>query len=116
MKLPPLPSPHMVFAYTDEQLLEIQEYAIAAIKLNLQESQPISRPNSERMSIDSEKGTLVLFDALGGYDYEKRYAETFLTLGHMYKVDYVSIGQYATEVQLQGIQGLFNPSLFAKVG
>ena len=109
MKLPPLPSP--IAFYTAEQM---HEYAIAAIKLNCHSNEPT--PYTERMSIDSEKGTLVVFDALGGYDYEKRYAETFLTLGHMYKVDYVSIGQYATEVQLQGIQGLFNPSLFAKVG
>ena len=114
MKLPLLPSPHMVFAYTDEQLLEIQEYAIAAIKLNIIPSEIEDSPYPARMSLCSEYGTYVKFDGLGGYDSQKKHASKFLILGDVYKIEYIEISRSSSEVKLQGINGSFNTCLFAE--
>ena len=114
MKLPPLPSPDMTFAYTDEQFLEIQEYAIAAIKQNAIPSEIEDSPYPARMSIYSEYGTYVKFDGLGGYDSQKEHASKFLILGDVYKIEFVKIGRSSSEVKLQGIKGSFNTCLFAK--
>lgn len=111
MNLPPLPSSHNTY-YTAEQM---QEYAINAIKLNCIELNVDDHEIPPRMSLDSEYGTYVKFDALGGYIYEKLYAKKFLTLGSIYKVRSISIGHYSSEVQLQGIELMFNTCLFASV-
>jgi len=66
-----------------------------------------------RMDIYSKPGTLVVFDAMGGHDFEKKRAETVLKKRHAYEVSMIDVDSCSSAVRLKGVDGWFNTCLFA---
>lgn len=66
-----------------------------------------------RMDIYSRPGTMVVFDAGGGYPYEQERAKKVLEVGKTYAVARVEVQSARSSVMLVGIEGRFNTVMFA---
>jgi len=68
------------------------------------------------MDIESEHGTEVRYVGEGGWDGDKEKADTHLTAGEIYTVDYTEVHSWSTRVYLLEVPNVyFNSVLFAKV-
>jgi hypothetical protein len=108
--LPPLPTP--VAYYTTEQM---HSYAQAAVDSYIASTKKSVKVFSDlpRMRLDSVKGTPVIFDAGGGYDYQIKHAKSMLFEDETYFVEEVDVGSSYSKVKLQNIDRWFNTVLFA---
>jgi hypothetical protein len=66
-----------------------------------------------RMDFNSQPGTRVVFDALGGYASEQERALDTLTQGQSYEVERCNVGSCSSSVKLRGVDGLWNTVMFA---
>lgn len=66
-----------------------------------------------RMDIYAKPGTLVMFDARGGYESEQENAKKVLQMRGLYEVEYTEVGGSSTAVKLRGVDRRFNSVLFA---
>lgn len=73
-------------------------------------------PPHDRMYMDSPAGTVVVYDAKGGYEEEKKSADTFLRRGNHYVVSRTEVGNSSSRVYLKEHPGIpFNTVLFGFV-
>lgn len=69
---------------------------------------------NERLHHNDPPGTMVVFDAGGGYDHQKQAAKEVLVLEQIYEVASIEVGGWTSYVTLVGVTGRFNTSLFRK--
>lgn len=67
-----------------------------------------------RMDIYAKPGTLVMFDARGGYESEQEAAKKVLKLRGVYEVEETIVHSYSSTVKLRGHEGRFNTVMFAQ--
>lgn len=65
------------------------------------------------MALNSGKDARVIYKGINGFQQDRDFADTVLTLGEEYLVESVSVGTSSSIVKLQGIPGRFNTVLFA---
>lgn len=67
-----------------------------------------------RMSINAERGAVVMFDGRGGYDSEQKAAKSKLELRCTYVVERVTVHSSSSTVRLEGIEGEWNTVMFSQ--
>lgn len=64
------------------------------------------------MCIQTAAGSRVVFMARNGYEGERAQALRILTVGAVYEVTSMDVGNFSSSVTLKGIPGYFNASMF----
>lgn len=65
------------------------------------------------MSLDSKPGERMKFTGYGGYDYQQEQAKKLLTVGHIYTVERVDVGDWSSTVEFKEFPGEnFNTVMF----
>lgn len=60
------------------------------------------------MNIRTEPGDEVIFTGKNGYDHQNRHANSVLTVGEIYTLKSIKVGNWESHVELEEVEGSFN--------